>query len=101
MWGQNIDEDGCGGEDRETEAEVDGQCKCGLEVRDCQGRRRETGCLEATGKKHLHQQTRHPTMQLKTRLTPPPTYQVALVRGSLQFLVDPYLRLVAVSFKHL
>ena len=31
--GLESDEDGCGGEEKErkTEAEVDGQCKCGLE----------------------------------------------------------------------
>ena len=32
MW-EKSDEDGCGGEEKErkTEAEVDGQCECGLE----------------------------------------------------------------------
>ena len=50
MW-EKSDEDGCGGEEKErkTEAEVDGQCKCGLEGKGTVWRGdAQLGCVEAT-----------------------------------------------------
>ena len=40
MCGEESDEDGCGGEEKEMKAEagVDGQCKCGLEGKGTVGR---------------------------------------------------------------